>query len=76
MLEVLKHDDLVLVFTLDFVPDNSPSEAHPMMAKLMNMIGINFEILLSIRFEFRFYIMSRACVGNQIFCINLTCLSL
>tara|TARA_B100000579_G_scaffold372401_1_gene335537 strand:+ start:28 stop:189 length:162 start_codon:yes stop_codon:yes gene_type:complete len=48
MLEVLKHDDLLLVFMLDFVPDNSPSEAHPMTTILMTMIGINFMILLLI----------------------------
>ena len=46
MLEVLKHDDLVLLFMLDFVSGNSPSEAHPIKAKLMTMIEIIFMILL------------------------------
>tara|TARA_B100000475_G_scaffold165712_1_gene126969 strand:+ start:18 stop:179 length:162 start_codon:yes stop_codon:yes gene_type:complete len=46
MLEVLKHDDLLLELMVDFVPESSPSEAHPITAKLMTMIGINFTILL------------------------------
>tara|TARA_Y100001934_G_C11563685_1_gene411127 strand:- start:327 stop:488 length:162 start_codon:yes stop_codon:yes gene_type:complete len=46
MLKVLKHEDLLLVLMVDFAPDISPSEAHPITAKLMTMIGINFTILL------------------------------
>ena len=47
MLEVLKHDGLLLTF-VEFPEDSSPSEAHPMTSRFIAIIETIFKIFFLI----------------------------
>jgi hypothetical protein len=48
MLEVLKHDGLLLALALEFDADSSPSEAHPIISMFSVMIETIFKALFLI----------------------------